>query len=505
MNDKEIVEIYNKGIDAVITLVKSMDDKLVVLSQELLDLNEELVDLNQELLELKQGNQKLNARITILEAQINKNSGNSSKPPSSDGLKKKPKNNRKKSGKSTGGQPGHEGKTLEKVNNPDKIVDIKPKQCECGHSLIDVEGTVQTRQVFDIPVIKIDVTEYKTHTLECPGCGKIHKTQFPEGVNQPVQYGQNLQGLITYLTNYQLIPLERAAELIRDLTGQDISQGTFVNINKRLEKNLEEFENAVIDQLVGAEVVHFDETGMRCDKKTKWVHSASTDKLTYYAIHDKRGTDASEDIGILPKFQGTAVHDHWKPYYTYTDCTHAECNAHHLRNLKGIYENYGHEWAKEMSELLVKIKEHVESLKEQGMDSMPTNDIEAYMERYGDIITRGKEENALKNGDLVSEKTGKPKKGEALNLLEKLEKFNLETLAFMLDFNIPFDNNLAERDIRMVKLRQKISGCFRGDEGAKMFCRTRSYISTCRKNGLKVLESLANAIKGAPFIPQSSL
>ena len=395
MKDKEIIDIYNRGIDAVITLVKGMDEKLIALGRE-------LVTLNQELLGFKQENRQLSARITVLESQVNKNSNNSSKPPSSDGLKKKPKNNRKKSGKPTGGQPGHEGKTLERVKNPDEVIYIKPKHCECGCTLDDINGTT-------------------------------------------------------------------------------------------------------IDQLIGAGVVHFDETGMRTGKKTKWIHSASTDELTHYTIHDKRGAAASRDIGILPKFQGTAVHDHWKPYYTYIDCTHAECNAHHLRNLKGIYENYGHEWAKEMSGLLVEIKGCVETLVGQGIDSMPPDGIKTYMERYNDIIARGKEENALKNGNLISKKTGRPRKGEALNLLEKLEKYNLETLAFMLDFDMPFDNNLAERDIRMVKLRQKISGCFRGDDGAKVFCRVRSYISTCRKNGLKLLESLAKAVKGEPFIPQSSL
>jgi transposase len=307
MSEKDIIKIYNDGIDAVVGLVKGLSGQISELSMQI---------------------NALNARVTELESQLNRNSSNSSKPPSSDGLKKKPKNNRKKSGKPTGGQPGHEGKTLEKVTNPDEVVDIKPEHCHCGCDLEGVRGTIRTRQVFEIPVIKIKVTEYKTHEKECPGCGKQHKTQFPEGVSQPVQYGENLQALMAYLVNYQLIPLERAAEFIRDLTGQNISQGTFVNTNKCLEKNLEGFENAVIDQLIGADVAHFDETGMRCEKKTKWVHSASTDKLTYYAIHDKRGAGATKDIGILPEFQGTAVHDHWKSYYTYTDCTHAECNAH---------------------------------------------------------------------------------------------------------------------------------------------------------------------------------
>jgi transposase len=382
------------------------------------------------------------------------------------------------------------------------VIDLHPHQCECGCNLSEIEGIVRTRQVFEIPVIRIKVIEYKTHEIECPECKRVHKTEFPKTVTQPVQYGENLQTLMVYLTNYQLIPLERAAETIKDLTGQDISQGTFVNTSKRLEKRLGGFEDSIKEQLKNANVVHFDETGMRCEGKTKWLHSASTDKLTYYAVHDKRGAEADKDIGILPEFQGTAVHDHWKPYYTFTDCTHAECNAHHIRNLKGIYENYGHEWAQNMAGLLVEIKRNVETLKAQGMDSMAHDDIQGYMQSYDDIIARVKEENALKSEGLTSEKTGKPKKGEVLNLLEKLEKFNIETLSFMYDFSIPFDNNLAERDIRMVKLRQKISGCFRGDEGENTFCSIRSYISTCRKNGKKVFDSLVKAIKGEPFIPE---
>jgi transposase len=398
-----------------------------------------------------------------------------------------------------GGQPGHEGRTLKKVDNPDEVIDIRPHQCECGCSLSDVEGITYTRQVIDLPVIKVKTTEYQTHEVKCPGCGKVHKTEFPQTVTQPVQYGENIQALMAYLTNYQLLPLERTTEIISDIIGQNVSEGTLVNVNSRLHKKLEEVETSIKEQLKASEVVHFDETGLRKDGKTQWLHSASTEHLTHYAVHDKRGASATNEIGILPDFLGTAVHDHWVPYYTFTNCSHAECNAHNLRNLKGIYEDYKHEWAKDMAALLVEIKRLVDKLKSEGYTKMAAQDIAKYEAVYKNIILKGRLEAPVP----ISEKTGKPKRNPAHRLLERLDKFDIETLSFMYDFNIPFDNNLAERDIRMMKLRQKISGCFRGDEGPDVFCRIRGYISTCRKNGQKVMESLVKAIRGEPFIPQT--
>lgn len=242
---------------------------------------------------------------------------------------------------------------------------------------------------------------------------------------------------------------------------------------------------------------------MRSQGKTNWVHTASTEYLTHFAIHEKRGTQATIDIGILPEFTGTLIHDHWKPYYFFEDCTHAECNAHHIRTLKGIHENFLHEWAQDMGSLLVKIKRQVDSLKETGCTEMPENDIKANYLSYKDIIFKGKKECLEKGSKVLSKKTGKPKKTDSQRLLERLEKYDIETLSFMFDFSIPFDNNLAERNIRMVKLRQKISGCFRGDEGGDWFCRIRSYASTCVKNGFDVMEAFSDALKGEPFIPDN--
>lgn len=484
MDDALIVKTYNDGINAVIGLVTGIYSKLETVTQELVAIQEE--------------NKKLSERVSDLEVRLNKNSGNSSKPPSSDGLKK-PKNMREKSGKPTGGQPGHEGRTLNKVENPDEIIDIEPAKCECGCDLSGIEGTCQTRQVVEIPVIKTKVTEYRVFKKVCPDCKKEHKAEFPEAVTQPVQYGENLQALMTYLTNYQLLPLERAAEILSDIIGQKVSEGTLVNVNNRLHEKLEEVETSIKQQLIESPVVHFDETGMRYRGKTHWLHSSSTEQLTHYEVHEKRGAKATKDIGILPKFDGTACHDHWTPYYTFGNCSHSECNAHNLRNLRSAYEDYKHQWAESMASLLIEIKRRVETLKIQGKTSMYTQEITKYEALFKGIVAKGKLEQPVPE----SEKTGKPKKNAAHRLLARLEKYDIETLSFMYDFDIPFDNNLAERDIRMVKLRQKISGCFRGEEGPKVFCRIRSYISTCRKNSQKVMESLVKAFKGEPFIPHT--
>jgi transposase len=477
MDEATIINTYKDGINAVVSLVK--------------DLNGQISNLTVQVT-------SLNSRITELEARLNKNSGNSSKPPSSDGLKK-PRNMREKSGKPTGGQPGHEGRTLNKVENPDKIVDIEPKQCKCGRCLSDVEGIIYTRQVIEMPVIKTTVTEFRIYEKMCPDCRTVIKTEFPETVAQPVQYGENMQALMAYLTNYQLLPLERAVEIISDIIDQKVSEGTLVNVNNRLHKKLGEVETSIKQQLIDSPIVHFDETGTRCNGKTQWLHSASTGKLTHYAVHEKRGAKAAKEIGILPQFNGTACHDHWIPYYSFTNCSHSECNAHVLRNLKGIYEDFKCKWAENMADLLIEIKKRVDTLKAEGQTEMKAPEIFKYEAIYKDIIIKGK----LECPTPVSEITGKLKKNAAHRLLTRLEKYDVETLSFMYDFDIPFDNNLAERDIRMVKLRQKISGCFRGNEGPKVFCRIRSYISTCRKNGQKVMESLVKAIKGEPFIPQT--
>jgi transposase len=495
--DETIVD--NNSITEIITLLKEMNSGLI---NQISNLNVEVTSLNHLINSLRADNTILFARNIELETMHNKNSNNSSKPPSTNN-NKKPSNSRTKTGRSSGGQAGHIGKTLLKIDNPDNIIDIRKKTCNCGCNLSGIEGKIQTRQVVDLPQIVMNVTEYRTHEVVCPDCKEVHKTNFPGTVAQSVQYGENLQALMVYLSNYQLVPLARTTEIIKNLTGKNISQGTIVNANKRLYDSLEIFENTVKEQLKNAEVLHVDESGLRLKGKINWVHVASTSSITHYAIHKKRGSIATNEIGVLPDFEGTMVHDHWKPYYTFTNCTHAECNAHNMRILKGINENFGHIWATDMGSLLIEIKREVDSLKYKGATSMAESDIKAYDERYKIIIAQGKKEDAEKGLVKISKKTGNPVKSDALRLLRKLEEYDVETLSFMYDFNIPFDNNLAERDIRMVKLRQKISGCFRSDTGGSLFCRIRSYISTCNKNGQDIMESLKNAIKGVPFIPEN--
>ena len=502
MDETKIIQLYNEGLIPVITVVKDMSTRIDSLIGTVTSLNNEINGLNNEIVDLKASSANQALRIADLEARLNKNSGNSSKPPSSDGYQKSIQNNRQKSGKATGGQAGHEGRTLAKVANPDKSIEHKiPETCDCGCNLNDVPSIKKTRQVFDIPKPRIQVTEYVTHEAVCPGCGKVHKTEFPTGVNQPTQYGENMQGLMNYLTQYQLIPLERAAEAIRDITGQSVSEGTLVNVAKSLYRKLENPVEAIKQQIIASNMAHFDETGMRSEGETKWLHVAATSTLTYLQVHDNRGEKAAQAIGILPNFEGTAMHDHWKPYYCFTTCQHAECNAHNLRYLKDVIVNYKQDWAHEMAGLLSDLKRRVESLKLNGFSEMPREEIQIWHGRYHNTIAQGIKEDAEKS-PVVLNKKGKPKKSKPLQLLLKLQQYDIETLAFMYDFSIPFDNNLAERSIRMQKLRQKISGCFRGGDGANVFTRIRSYLSTARKNGIDAMDAIAMAIKEKPFIPE---
>ena len=442
-------------------------------------------------------------RIKELENQIAKNSQNSSKPPSSDGLKKKKRTSslRGKSGKRNGGQVGHKGKTLEAVAEPDHIRVHEVAECKkCKVSLEEVEEIGhEKRQVFDIPPVKIEVTEHRAEIKECPKCGNRNKGEFPIEVRQPVQYGPRIKVQASYFNQYQLIPLERTCEIMKDLYGQAISDGVIEKTNKIMAEKVRPSVEEGKEQLIKAYVVYFDESGLRVAKKLNWVHVASNPKLTHYEVHQKRGSVAMEAIGILPKFQGRAVHDHWKPYLTYQNCSHALCNAHHLRELVFVFEQYEQQWAEDMGNLLLEIKAEVEKTKVY-QDFLPPEKIAAFEERYDDLIADGLKVNPPPPKP-TKKKKGRVKQTPPKNLLDRLKDFKTQTLAFMYDFQVLFDNNLAERDVRMVKLKQKISGTFRTKQGADTFCLIRSYISTVRKNDLSVIDALYSAFAGHPFIP----
>lgn len=444
----------------------------------------------------------LETEIKELKAKSGLNSRNSSKPPSSDGYgKPEPKSQRKKSGRSSGGQAGHPGGTLKRVSNPDEKVIHTLEVCPDCQTAFPPSAHIghQSRQVFDLPEVKVRITEHQAVRYVCPCCQAKVQADFPLNVTQPVQYGQGIKSWITYLSQYQLLPFKRLQELFQDLYGLSLSQGTLHNVLDKGWQQLSLFEETVQTALGEEDVVHFDESGVRVKKVLHWLHVAATEKLTYYRIHSKRGQAAMDAMGILPEFDGVAVHDHWASYYGY-DCYHALCNAHHLRELTFAVDAYEQDWAEKLLRCLVEAKEEVEAARVKGKTALDASRLRYYEQRYSRILRDGR-------GELPQLKPpDKPQRGRTAqhkikNLHDRLWHHKYEVLAYLYDFAIPFDNNLAERDIRMVKTQQKISGCFRSTAGADRFALIRSYLSTVRKNGINVMEALILVFEGKAWLP----
>jgi transposase len=441
--------------------------------------------------------QQLQTRIAQLEAILSKNSSNSSKPPSSDGLKRKPKSLREKSEKKPGAQQGHPGKGLSPVNNPDKIITHEPQTCHgCGVSLSQEHGTcVEWRQVFDIPLPKIEVSEHQALEKKCPQCGILNRGNFPQEVRGLVQYGERVQALSVYFSHQHFIPIDRICRVFEDVFKLSLSAGTCSKFDKQLFKQLEPFEQSLTSFLLREPVLYFDESGARCEKKLHWTHVACSPKATLYHFHAKRGKEAIDSMGILPYFTGIAVHDEWQPYFKYKQSMHAVCNAHLLRELTFIHEHEKEEWAKPMKALLIRAKQEVDKNLEQG--KLAQEVLDELEEIYHQIIAQGKAYHAGLPA-LAKGKAGKQKQRPGKNLLDRLEDKQESVLRFMKNFSVSFTNNQSEQDIRMVKVKQKVSGCFRTLAGGNTFCRIRSYLSTARKQHWNILESLTNAIRGAP-------
>jgi transposase len=460
---------------------------------------EELISI---ILTLQQSITEQAVELQRLRDQLAKNSRNSSKPSSSDGLKKpRTRNLRRRTGRQSGGQEGHPGYTLKMVEKPDYVEQYEALECpQCATDLQAVEAyELERRQVFDVPPVRIEVTEHRAEIKVCPQCGERVKARFPADVTQPVQYGLRIKAQAAYLNNYQLIPLARTCELLGDFYGHTPAEALILDANAALMDQIEPSLEATQRQLMASPVLHFDESGLRVEGKLNWLHVASTELLTYYTVHPKRGQEGMRAMGILPAFQGRAIHDHWKSYFTFDHCQHALCNAHHLRELQFVVDQYQQPWAEEMSQLLLDIKAEVAAAPLEQM-SLDPHRLTHFEQRYDELISQGLETNPPP-ADPPPKKRGPRKQSPPKNLLDRLQQFKPHVLAFMYDFRVPFDNNLAERDVRMVKIKQKVSGAFRTRTGAETFCAIRSYISTVRKHGLNVIDAIYDALSGNPFIP----
>ena len=493
---------YDQALAICRTDPESAAQMLCELSRKVDQLTTDFAALKAENAALRAECQTLRNRVQTLEEQVAKDSHNSHKPPSSDGLAKpKPKSLRPKSERLTGGQPGHPGHTLRMVEKPDRIVPHRVERCSgCGRSLAGQEpDRVERRQVHDLPEPKLEVTEHQAEVKTCP-CGCVNRATFPPEAAAPVQYGPRVKSVAVYLGEYQLLPFDRLAEIMRDLFAcESFSEGTLANFKADCSRRLEPVEAAIRDLAAAEPVAGFDETGVRATGSLHWLHTVSTRLLTWYYAHKRRGGEAMDAAGILAEYRGRAVHDYWKSYFNY-DCDHALCNGHLLRELIFLWEEQSQKWAKAMSGHLLAIKEAVATASATGMAALPLADQERFLKGYEQIVKAGYAQNPVAPAH-GPKRRGRRKQSKARNLLDRFRDHPDEILAFMRDFAVPFDNNQSERDLRMMKLRQKISGTFRSFAALVNFCRIRGYVSTARKNDLNALDALQRVFLGNPFVP----
>lgn len=431
------------------------------------------------------------SRIAELERRLNQNSSNSSKPPSSDGLKRTNSLRPKNSGRKPGGQPGHPGQTLQASHTPDITVKLPLNSCpECGGDLTDqpVESE-EKRQVFDLPDIKMLVTEFLAQRKTCPRCGTLVSAGFPCGVTAPVQYGPGMQSAMTYLNVRQVIPCARVAEVCQDLFGHRPSAGSVVRSVVRCADLLAPRIEEIRDTLAQAPLLHADETGVRCIGKTHWLHVVSTATHSLFSYSPKRGFEGFTAANVLPSYSGMLVHDFWGAYDK-LQCDHSRCNAHLLRELKAFTEA-GHRWAEEIIAVLLEMKKAADEARGNGREQVAAAHRKRLRSSYDKWVKAGLE--AHPEITKPSGKRGRIGQSKETNLLRRLRDKREEVLRFVNDLGVPFDNNQAERDLRMIKVQQKVSGCFRSVEGAERFCVISSYISTIRKQGINLMESIKAA------------
>lgn len=469
--------------------------------------DERIAELEAENAQQREQIAALLERVRELEARLSKDSHNSSKPPSSDGLKRqlpRTRSLRHKSGKKPGGQRGHRGETLHLVAAPDTVVEHCPVVCAACQTPLEAAAAQEVvarerRQVQDLPAIRLRITEHQALSVRCPACHHVTAGAFPAEAPSRAQYGPRLRALVVYLVAQQFVPYARTRDLLADLTGAHLSVGTLVEWVQQSAEAVKPVEERLKAALRRVPVLHSDETGVRRSGRLAWAHVASTAQLTHYAIHAKRGSEATTAIGILPGYLGVSVHDGWKPYQAQTICRHALCNVHHLRELTFVEEQYQQPWAKELKALLLEMRTATDQVRAQGQAHLPTSQRDALVARYEQLLAVGLAANPPPHRR--PRQRGRIKQSPVRNLLERLWLGQGQVLAFLGDLTIPFDNNQAERDLRMLKTQQKVSSCFRSDAGGDAFARLRSYLSTLRKQGVALLTALQTLFTDSPLYP----
>jgi transposase len=456
--------------------------------------------LRDENAELRKTITELQKKITDLEERLGRNPRNSSMPPSAEGLSKPPAGNRaqrRQAKRRPGKQPGDPGHHLAQVSDPDEIVPHRPTRCPaCEGDLTDAEIVdVERRQVFEVPRTRAHVTEHQMLRLRCR-CGCETKGPAPPEATAPACYGPSVRAVAVYLSVYQHVPYDRLAEIFADLLQIPVSVGAIKTMVAEAGGALGLFSDVVRDLLIDAPALHFDETGARVEGSLHWVHVACTSLYTLLYCHKRRGTVALDGGGIIEKITGVAIHDGYASYRTY-DVVHGLCNAHHVRELQGVIDRFGQEWAEQMTDLLLDAKEAVEKAISRRRRRLDPSTLHSIRVRYGKLIQKG----WMANETPTSAIDGKWYHNKAVNLLERLDAYRDDVLRFTTDFNVEWDNNQAERDIRMVKIQQKISGSWRTKAGADDFCAIRSYVSTMKKNGYDVLDGLRQLFEGKAWLP----
>ena len=449
----------------------------------------------------------LQARVVELERRLGKDSSNSSKPPSSDGLGKPARAGRQDDERAArrrpGKQPGAPGAHLARVAQPDKVALHAPDRCRgCGADLAGASVVgVQARQVFDLPPLRLLATEHRAERRRC-ACGTTTQAAFPDHVRAAACYGPGVRALVCYLCVHQHLPVDRAAQLLADVLGAPVATGTLAAVVAEGARGLDGFAQVVRAGLATAPVAHFDETGARVAGRLHWVHSASTSLLSLFTVHAKRGKVAMDQAGVLPGFGGVAVHDGWAPYWRYQDATHALCGAHLLRELEAISDEPGQGWAAGMAELLIDAKLVADRARAAGLQRVDDRARARLHARYQRLLADGQAANPPL--PTIGRRRGRARRSSAANLLARLDTRHDEVLRSLDDCRVPFDNNQAERDLRMVKLQQKISGCWRTLAGAEAFLALRSYLSTARKHGMNPLTVLGQLFQGQAWLPASA-